>query len=179
MSDKQITGIVFNIQRFSVHDGPGIRSIVFFKGCRLRCEWFSNPKSQDWRPQLMYLEPNCIHYGRCVPACPNGTISFQSNYVLNKEKCTACWACADVCYSLALSISGKKRTVGDVIAELRKDSVHYRRSGGGITFSGGEALAQPEFCEALLQPVRKKGGIWRLRLQRLCQSLCLCRFCLI
>ena len=157
MATEQPTGIVFNIQRFSVHDGPGIRSIVFFKGCRLRCEWCSNPESQDWRPQLMLLKPNCIYCGHCEPACGNGAISFNPEPSINREKCTTCGSCVDVCYSQALSIAGQQRTVPELITELRKDSVHYRRSGGGITLSGGEALAQPEFCAAMLAACKGEG----------------------
>ncbi|WP_434778168.1 glycyl-radical enzyme activating protein [Neisseria sp. Ec49-e6-T10] len=154
---EQMTGTVFNIQRFSVHDGPGIRSIVFFKGCHLRCEWCSNPESQDWRAQLMFVQSDCMQCGQCVKACPHQAIAFNPSFSLNKEQCTLCGQCVEVCYSGALILEGYQATVPELIKELRKDAIQYRRSGGGITLSGGEALAQPDFCAQLLKACKEEG----------------------
>ncbi|NBJ68046.1 MULTISPECIES: glycyl-radical enzyme activating protein [Clostridia] len=154
---KNKTGTIFDLQRFSVHDGPGIRTIVFFKGCPLRCEWCCNPESQHFKRQLMVLTENCIDCRLCEPVCPVGAISFTPGVTIDRDKCIDCGKCANVCFSGALTMTGKEMTVEELIRELRKDEIHYRKSNGGITLSGGEALAQPDFAAELLQACQREG----------------------
>ncbi len=155
--DYEQTGTVFNIQKFSLHDGPGIRTIVFLKGCYLACKWCSNPESQRPEPEVFYYEKNCIHCASCVAACPVHAIDPHRPGLIDRAICTDCGACASACPAAAMVLSGKKMTVAAVIDELRKDEIHYRRSGGGITLSGGEALAQPEFTAELLAACKARG----------------------
>ncbi len=156
-TEEQITGTVFDIQRFSVHDGPGIRTIIFLKGCPLRCRWCSNPESQDWQRQLAYNINDCIHCGKCLQACNHNALSFTPIFHVNKEKCILCGDCSNACYPGALHMEGELKTVPELIKELKRDNNHYRRSGGGITLSGGEALAQATFSAALLQACQEQG----------------------
>lgn len=150
-------GTVFDIQRFSIHDGPGVRTIVFLKGCPLSCLWCSNPESQKLKPVLMYQSMNCIHCGRCISACKIGAISFSNKNFIDRDICTACGECVNVCPTSALTLKGKKMTVEQVIKELKKDAIVYRRSGGGITLSGGEPLVQSEFARELLKACKAQG----------------------
>lgn len=150
-------GVIFDIQRFSVHDGPGIRTIVFFKGCPLRCRWCSNPESQHKEPQIMFVDQNCIGCKHCTEACPTGALSFTPSFHVDDNKCHLCGKCVDVCYPEALNFSGHQQSVEEVLAELKKDQIHYKRSGGGITLSGGEPLAQPEFAVDLLKACKARG----------------------
>lgn len=150
-------GIVFDIQRFSVHDGPGIRTLVFLKGCPLRCQWCSNPESQNKDKQIMFIEKNCIHCGKCVEACPQNAISFTPTFAIDDSKCDLCGKCVDVCYSKALNMTGDLKSVDEVMEVLKKDKLHYRRSGGGITLSGGEPLFQSEFAKDLLKECKAQG----------------------
>lgn len=149
--------IIFDIQRFSVHDGPGIRTIVFIKGCPLRCIWCSNPESQHREAQLMYIKRNCIGCKHCIEACPRDALSFHPTFNVDYTKCDMCGKCVDVCYSEALSFSGQNQTVEQIVYELNKDNIHYKRSGGGITLSGGEPLSQPNFAVELLKACKEKG----------------------
>nr|WP_315115051.1 glycyl-radical enzyme activating protein [Clostridium intestinale] len=150
-------GTVFDIQRFSIHDGPGIRTIVFLKGCPLSCLWCSNPESQKLKPVLMYQSMNCIHCGRCISACKIGAINANNKNFIDRDICTACGECVNVCPTSALTLKGKKMTVEQVIKELKKDAIAYRRSGGGITLSGGEPLVQSEFARELLKACKAQG----------------------
>jgi len=150
-------GIVFNMQRFSVRDGAGIRTVVFLKGCPLRCRWCSNPESQTLKPMLLYSSKTCIHCGRCVATCRQKALSFDNPTFVDRSKCITCGECTAVCPSGALTIKGKYMTVGDVIKELKKDESAYRRSGGGITISGGEGLVQHEFVVELLKACHAQG----------------------
>lgn len=156
-SNLKTKGIVFDLQRFSLHDGPGIRTIVFLKGCPLACRWCSNPESQQRDPQLMFISNNCIGCKRCISVCSVGALDFSNPFPINYDKCRACGKCVRVCYSGALNMAGAAKTVEDVLAELKKDTVHYRRSGGGITLSGGESLVQAEFAEQLLKGCKANG----------------------
>ena len=149
---------VFDIQRFSWHDGPGIRTVVFLKGCNLRCFWCHNPESQDAAPELMYYPEHCIDCGRCVAACPEGCHRiFEAGHVLDRANCTACGACAEACFCDALRMTGRTATIDSVVEEVLKDAEFYRMSGGGVTLSGGEPLLQAEGCRALLQRLRQSG----------------------
>lgn len=158
---KNGSGLVFNVQKFSVHDGPGIRTIVFFKGCPLRCQWCSNPESLYGQPELAYNKNNCIgtlQCGLCLQACRYGVIEDEEQKVgVNRELCMNCGACTKVCPSKALEVLGKYMHVNDVLKIVEEDSVFYSRSGGGLTLSGGEPLLQPEFACELLEKAKNRG----------------------
>lgn len=157
MVSKDIKGVIFNIQKFSLHDGPGIRTIVFFKGCAMSCLWCSNPESQDVAPQIMFNKNLCTKCGRCQSQCKISAIDINSSYRINKDKCTKCKKCVESCLNGALVIEGKEYSVEEIVKELKKDSVHYRRSNGGITLSGGEVLLQPDFAVELLKECKSYG----------------------
>lgn len=150
------TGIIFNIMKYSVHDGPGIRNTVFLKGCPLNCWWCHNPESQCSEPELMIWDSKCISCGDCFGACPNQAIACAGDNVRNDKTCTACGTCAAVCHSGARVIAGRFVTASEVMTDIEKDIIFYDQSGGGVTFSGGEPLMQPEFLEELLMLCRKK-----------------------
>lgn len=153
------TGRIFDIQRFSIHDGPGIRTTVFFKGCPLRCLWCSNPESINPEPQLSYLPERCIASGDCVPVCIAGAISLDSagKAVVDRARCTDCGDCAPVCVPKALEIVGRDVEVDEVMDVVMRDRDYYAPSGGGMTISGGEPLMQPDFAEALLHAAKGRG----------------------
>ncbi len=164
MTNKEIqntTGTVFNIQKYSVHDGPGIRTVVFLKGCPLSCMWCSNPESQSFKPQLAYNSNKCISLAecvRCAEVCTAGAlIQGEGDKIhVNWDTCTNCLCCADSCPSGALITYGDKQAVRDVIDQVEKDAAFYARSGGGMTLGGGEPLAQPEFALALLKEAKRR-----------------------
>ena len=159
----ETTGCVFNIQRFSVHDGPGIRTLVFLSGCPLRCAWCCNPESQPFGPQLAYNEKKCIgigECGNCLKVCKEEALLPKGEppqIFVDRERCTNCGDCARACPSTALAMFGKYMTVSEILSEVQQDSCFYSRSGGGLTVSGGEALFQPEFTLALLKAAREQG----------------------
>lgn len=144
-------GLIFNIQRFSVNDGPGLRTIVFLKGCPLDCLWCSNPESKHPYEELMFNNKNCIGCHNCENICEYDAIDFNNSYRINKEKCINCNKCVDVCYSDALVNMGQHKTIKEVLEIVKKDFVQFRRSGGGVTLSGGEPLMQPKFSKELLK----------------------------
>jgi len=152
-------GAIFNIQRFSIHDGPGIRTTVFMKGCPLKCLWCSNPESQDFFPNLMVRDINCRGCGECVKACPEGaiTITKEKGRKIDWGKCNQCLRCVDACIYGSLNISGRYMEVKEVFDEVVKDKPFYKNSGGGVTVSGGEALSQSEFTTELLEMSKKEG----------------------
>ena len=146
------TATVFNTQRFSTHDGPGIRTVIFFKGCPLKCLWCANPESQLYLSELEVIAGNCIGCGACQKACLSGAISFnEAGIQIDRTKCQRCGICAKECYSKTLKYVGEEMTVKQVVDEIRKDEVFYKNSGGGVTFSGGEPLAQGDFCLEVLE----------------------------
>lgn len=155
--DYSATGTVFNMQRYSIHDGPGIRTIVFLKGCPLSCLWCCNPESQNLKPEVMYQASLCIHCGKCIKACKFGAIEPQNIGLVNHTECVACGECVNVCPTSALTMKGQRLTVEQVIQELKRDEINYRRSGGGITLSGGEPLLQSGFAVELLKACHAKG----------------------
>ncbi len=140
---------MFNVQRFSVHDGPGVRTTVFLKGCPLRCAWCHNPESRAAEPQLLLAGERCMRCGACEEACPTGAAS-------GRGECRACGRCAEVCPTGARSIAGTTMTAPQVLDEVLKDRDFYE-GGGGVTFSGGEPLAQPAFLTACLDACRAQG----------------------
>jgi pyruvate formate lyase activating enzyme len=151
------TGTVFNIQRYSIHDGPGIRTTVFLQGCPLNCWWCQNPESQLSGQEMIFWADRCIGCGACSTICPSGAIQIKNGIpVTEKEKCILCGKCIEKCPALAREMIGEKLTIEEVIKEIEKDLVFYEESGGGVTFSGGEPLGQSEFLEELLNDCREK-----------------------
>jgi len=154
-----LKGLIFNIQRFSIHDGPGIRTTVFFKGCPLRCLWCSNPESQDVRPQIMVRDAKCIGCGECAKACPEKAISMTADRgrVIDWKRCTQCLKCAEVCVAQSIAVAGRYVDVDEIINEVEQDRIFYKNSGGGVTVSGGEPLMQAEFLAVFLKTCKDRG----------------------
>lgn len=159
-SNKDTKGLVFNIQRFSFHDGPGIRTTVFLKGCPLRCLWCSNPESQRADREIIIQQRKCIRCGKCQNICPQGAVvSSETGPIIDGRKCDLCLLCAQNCPSGALEIVGNVMDVDQVTSEVNKDQVFYNNSGGGVTISGGEPLLQWKFARELLKEC-KNGGLY-------------------
>jgi pyruvate formate lyase activating enzyme len=153
-----LTGTIFNIQRFSIHDGPGIRTTVFLKGCNLRCHWCHNPESQRMAAEIEFFSEKCIACAGCVAVCPQGAQLLEgSQRIYRRDLCKVCGACVQECFSGALVVSGEERTVAQALAEIAKDADYYQSSGGGVTFSGGEPLLQPEYLQAMLEACQQQG----------------------
>ena len=158
---QNTTGIVFNIQKYSVHDGPGIRTVVFLKGCPLSCTWCSNPESQSFKPQLAYNKQKCItadECGKCLENCSDTALTLADDNKISVDwnTCSNCLACIEVCPAGALIVYGKEQNVKEVIDTVEKDASFYARSGGGLTLSGGEPFAQPKFALALLKEAKRR-----------------------
>jgi len=151
-------GLVFNIQKFCLHDGPGIRTTIFLKGCPLTCKWCSNPESQSWRPQLVTRDIKCAGCGKCATVCSENAIDLTpgGKRQIDWDRCSQCLKCIDVCIYGALEVAGKQMTVDEVVREAAKDAIFYENSGGGVTISGGETLLQDEFLEELLLNLKQK-----------------------
>lgn len=155
---EDISGVVFNIQRYSIHDGPGIRTTVFLKGCPLVCTWCQNPESQSRDPEIMINKNLCTVCGRCVSECENDAISLSEECsVTDRAKCLCCGRCVEICPNEARKLSGTEMTVGEVVKEVLKDQKFFESSGGGVTISGGEATFQPEFAIAILRECKELG----------------------
>lgn len=156
--NKEDEGLIFNIQRFSIHDGPGIRTTVFMKGCPLKCRWCSNPESQSFFPALLVRDINCVGCGACRPACSPGAISFrEGKRQIDRQICNNCLECVKNCSYQSLNTCGQYLKMEDVIREVLRDEAFYKNSGGGLTVSGGEPLRQAEFTLLLLAQCKKKG----------------------
>jgi len=152
-------GTVFDIKRYSIHDGPGIRTTVFLKGCSLRCLWCHNPESVDPAPELMHGPARCSRCYACVKACPLGAIAKDAAgaVVIDRKACDLCGKCAEACLYDAMQVVGRQMSVEDVLAEVEKDRVFYEQSGGGVTLSGGDPFVQAAFAEAILDGCRARG----------------------
>uniref|UniRef100_A0A7C2K2L7 Glycyl-radical enzyme activating protein n=1 Tax=candidate division WOR-3 bacterium TaxID=2052148 RepID=A0A7C2K2L7_UNCW3 len=161
VKDKSIRGMIFNIQRYSIHDGPGIRTTVFMKKCPLRCFWCQNPESQNERVELFFYQDKCTGCGRCVEICTQKAIEIYEGVArTNRERCKGpdkCGKCVEVCPNAARSIIGRMMSANEVFQEVKKDMIFYEASGGGVTLSGGEPLAQAEFAEAILKLCKEVG----------------------
>lgn len=150
--------LIFDIKRFAVHDGDGIRTTVFFKGCPLRCVWCHNPEGLSARPQLAFYQNKCVSCGECVKACTQNAHAITGGiHRFDQKACTACGKCEAACAFQALSLYGKEWTVDELLPLLLADEDFYRTSGGGVTLSGGECLLQADFCALLLWRLKEKG----------------------
>lgn len=154
--DIEENGLVFDIQRFSVHDGHGIRTLVFLKGCPLKCRWCSNPESQSTKPQIGFFEEKCSSCLQCVGVCPYGE-EFKINHKIDWEKCNGCLKCVGTCLYDARVPYGKKMTVIEVVDIVKRDMTFYKKSSGGVTLGGGEATFQPAFAEQILKSCQEAG----------------------
>lgn len=151
-------GNVFNIQRFCIHDGPGIRTVVFLKGCVLKCVWCHNPESQKFEREMICRTSKCLHCGKCTLACPQKCHTIlEGRHQFKFERCTLCENCITRCPADALEIVGKTYTVDEVVNEVLKDKIFYENSGGGMTVSGGEPFSQPEFTFEILKRCKENG----------------------
>jgi len=156
MPSKKTTGLIFNIQRYSIHDGPGIRSLVFMKGCPLNCLWCCNPESQSPSREIMVTSTKCIGCGKCIEVCPTKAAE-KKNPLEAKRLCIVCGSCVEVCPSTARQMIGQYMSVNEVMKEVEKDILFYQRSKGGVTISGGEPLMQADFVRLLLKSCQEKG----------------------
>jgi pyruvate formate lyase activating enzyme len=156
---RPIRGKIFDIQRFSIHDGPGIRTIIFLKGCPLHCPWCCNPEGISYESELAYYPQRCFDCGECIRVCPQKAIirSSKDGVSIDREKCNNCGACVPVCSPKALTLMGEEISVDQVMKEVKKDTLFYRVSGGGLTLSGGEPMEQIDFTEALLSVAKQEG----------------------
>ncbi len=152
-----VKGIIFDIKKYAIHDGPGIRTTVFLKGCPLKCWWCHNPESQKLEPEIMLYPDKCVNScDLCIKACHTGALKKTNQIMIDKDKCDLCGDCIEICPSDAIKVSGREISVDDVMKEIDKDMLFYDESSGGITFSGGEPLLQIEFLESLLKESKKR-----------------------
>ena len=152
---EQNMGRIFNIQRFSVHDGPGIRTTVFLKGCSLRCAWCHNPESFETGIQIRYQPERCVECGMCTHVCPNG-VYVRDKKRVNQEACTVCKRCVEECPCGALNLWGEDKEAEEVLRIVRRDIDYFRNSNGGVTVSGGEPLLQPDFVGELFRRAKEE-----------------------
>jgi pyruvate formate lyase activating enzyme len=156
---KELTGMVFDIERYATEDGPGIRTVIFLKGCSLHCLWCANPESQEAQAQIMYYSNQCKGCGRCITLCPQNAIreSKEFGLIIDQRLCNVCGKCVEQCYYDARKKMGNELSVSQVMKEIEKDLLFYEKSGGGVTLSGGEPLEQIGFIEAILKECRTIG----------------------
>jgi len=156
--NDNIKGQIFNIQHYSIHDGPGIRTNVFLKGCFLRCIWCQNPESQSLKPELLYFREKCTGCGKCVAVCPANAIQIiEAKSYTYRNKCSGSGQCTQVCPNEARSLIGKEMAVQEVFQKVKGDEIFYKRSNGGVTLTGGEPLFQPDFSRNILSLCRQSG----------------------
>lgn len=156
--DDVMNGTTFNILRYTVDDGPGVRSTVFMKGCPLRCPWCANPESQSFHPEVSFRAVSCIGCGRCKENCPEGAIEIVDGLaVIDREKCAHCMTCVDMCLNTAMKRMGDEQSVEDVLKVVARDKDYYEESGGGVTVSGGEPMMHPEFVKELFERLHGEG----------------------
>jgi pyruvate formate lyase activating enzyme len=155
---KEIIDLIFDIERYAIHDGPGIRTTVFFKGCPLSCWWCHNPEGISGLKDLMYFEYKCIRCKTCVRACPINVVTFEGERInVNRSSCVKCGKCAEDCPTGALKLVGREISVEELMKEIERDVLLYDLSGGGVTFSGGEPLCQPIFLEESLKQCKMRN----------------------
>jgi pyruvate formate lyase activating enzyme len=154
-----VNGRIFDIRRYSIHDGPGIRTTVFLKGCSLRCLWCHNPESVDPGPELMHWPSRCTRCYACLSVCPVGAVAKDAEgaVIIDRAKCDLCGQCAEACLYDAMQVVGREMSVEEVLGELEKDKIFYDQSGGGVTLTGGDPLVQAGFAEAILDGCRSQG----------------------
>lgn len=152
-----LTANITNIAKGSLHDGPGIRTVIYFKGCNLHCQWCHNPETINKSSEIVQAQVKCIHCGKCIKICPSCHIIKNDKLLFHRENCINCGKCADACPTGALSLCGTPKTVDEVFNEIIKDKHYYDISGGGITLSGGECLLQTDFCVELLKKCKNKN----------------------
>jgi len=152
-------GLIFDVQRFSLHDGPGLRTLIFFKGCPLSCWWCSNPESHYRRQEIMFDARRCKGCGACVAVCPSGALTRDSkgNFIYRRDLCRLCGACAEACPEEARRLVGRWVRVEELMVEIERDMAFFRRSGGGVTLGGGEPTSQPDFALDLLRACQERG----------------------
>lgn len=156
MLDKNNQGRIFHIQKFSTHDGPGIRTTVFFKGCNLRCQWCHNPESYRQEKQIKYRPDKCVECGICSAVCPKG-IYIKNKKRVHAKDCIACGKCVEACLYGAYECIGREINVADLMAEIQKDEAYFKNSGGGVTLSGGEPMLQIDFIEEFCKVLQSRG----------------------
>lgn len=158
MEKNGSTGLVFNIQFHSTEDGPGIRTSIFMKGCSMRCPWCHNPEGIKAASELIWYDIRCIGANECIKACPESALELTPEGItINRGRCTACGKCEAACPANALEVVGKKYTVEEMVSKALQDRVFYKRSGGGVTFSGGEVSLQADFVLAVMEKLKKEG----------------------
>jgi len=158
MGSAEPIGSIFNIQRHSTEDGPGIRTTVFLKGCPMHCPWCHNPEALRASPELVWYGVRCISDGTCLKVCPSEALSRNTDGItVDRRRCDACGVCVDACPASAFEVLGKKHTVDEVLATLCRDKVFFERSGGGVTLSGGEPAVQPVFSAAIMRAAQRAG----------------------
>lgn len=150
--------LITDIQRFSLNDGSGIRTTVFFKGCNMRCSWCHNPETLSREKQLMFYETKCIGCGKCFTVCPEGAHKIvEGKHIIDRQLCTSCGKCAESCYAQALAMCGKEMSIEEIMREVRQDKAYYSNSNGGVTLSGGEVLCHASFAKELAEECHKEG----------------------
>ena len=157
MNTPEKQGVIFDISRFCLNDGPGIRTTVFLKGCPLKCVWCHNPESQKIQPEILFSKKLCTGCGKCANVCPNGCHTFDKVRTFDRTKCTSCGLCTKVCLTNALRLAGRYAASEEIIQEVIKDKVYFEESEGGLTVSGGEPMMQAGFLEELLRAAKSEG----------------------